>query len=69
MVGSITGTLPSMLAALFVPQALEGSGGNTPAPPGGNTADTPLGSTTNNGNGTQTVVGVGGPFDINIPGL
>lgn len=32
LVGSITGALPSMLAALFVPDALVDSGGNSPAP-------------------------------------
>jgi hypothetical protein len=34
VVGSITGTLPSMLAALFVPQALEDVNGKHPAPEG-----------------------------------
>lgn len=33
LVGSITGTLPSMIAALFVPQALEDAG-STPVSPG-----------------------------------
>jgi len=32
LVGSITGTLPSMLAALFVPTALEDGSGNPAAP-------------------------------------
>lgn len=32
LIGSITGTLPSMLAALFVPAALVDSGGNSPSP-------------------------------------
>jgi hypothetical protein len=32
LVGSITGTLPSMIAALFVPNALVDKAGNTPAP-------------------------------------
>jgi hypothetical protein len=32
LVGSITGTLPSMLAALFVPSALLDSSGNTASP-------------------------------------
>jgi hypothetical protein len=33
LIGSITGTLPSMIAALFDPNALDDSGGN-PASPG-----------------------------------
>ncbi len=33
LVGSITGTLPSMLAALFVPQALEDASGKNAAGP------------------------------------
>ncbi len=32
LIGSITGTLPSMLAALFVPNALVDASGNAPAP-------------------------------------
>jgi len=32
LVGSITGTLPSMIAALFVPNALIDTSGNQPAP-------------------------------------
>ncbi len=33
LVGSITGTLPSMIAALFVPNALVDASSNTPAAP------------------------------------
>lgn len=43
LVGSITGTLPSMLAALFVPNALVDKSGNTPAPPNPITSVTKLG--------------------------
>lgn len=32
LIGSITGTLPSMIAALFVPSALENGPGDTPKP-------------------------------------